>query len=218
MIRIAIVDDNRQTLLSLVELLNYEKELEVIITAIDGVEFLTKLENKSNTELPQVVLMDIDMKHMNGIEAVRVGKIKYPDMKFIMLTVFDDEDKLFDSIKAGASGYLLKDEKISVIKEHIINLVEHNYAPMSPIIARKTFDILSKSSSDIAETKDKDSLWNCLSEREVDVLHLLIEGHNYKAISEKLFISPNTVKKHISHIYEKLHVSSKVQIIHLMKR
>ncbi|MFM2394309.1 MAG: hypothetical protein RLZZ546_2291 [Bacteroidota bacterium] len=216
MIKIAIVDDNRQTLNSLEELLNYENELEVVFTATSGSNFLATLEIQDPKNFPQVVIMDIDMKDINGIEAVRVGKIKYPDLKFIMLSVFDDEDKLFESIKAGASGYLLKDEKISVIKEHILNLLHYNYAPMSPIIARKTFDLLSKLPLDtIANQKN---LIEKLSEREVDVLNLLIEGHNYKVISEKLFISPNTVKKHISHIYEKLNVSSKVQMMNLIKK
>jgi DNA-binding NarL/FixJ family response regulator len=107
---------------------------------------------------------------------------------------------------------LLKDEKIAVIAEHIKSLINNESTPMSPSIARKAFEMLSRIAP--AEKKN-DEIYNLLSGREVDVLKLMMEGYNYKIIAEKLFISPNTVKKHIAHIYEKLHVTSKVQLLKL---
>jgi DNA-binding NarL/FixJ family response regulator len=214
--KIAIVDDNRQTLQSLAELLNYTKYFNIVFSALSGIDFHKKMDELPPIDYPEVVLMDLDMKNMNGIEAIALGKIKFPTVKYIVLTVFDDEDKLFDSIKAGANGYLLKDEKIDVISEHIVNLIVHGFTPMSPSIARKTFDMLSK--LDKHEEVAKSALLEVLSEREIEVLYLLIEGQNYKTIAEHLFISPNTVKKHISHIYEKLHVSSKAQVINLLNK
>jgi DNA-binding NarL/FixJ family response regulator len=217
-IKIAIVDDNRETLISLSDLLGYNKMFSISFTAKSGRDFLSKMDELHSEERPQIILMDLDMNDINGIEAIALGTTKYPKSKYIVLTVFDDEDKLFDSIKAGASGYLLKDEKISIISEHIINLVEHGYAPMSPSIAKKTFDLLSKSNKGPEPINSKSLLIQHLSEREIDVLNLLIEGQNYKQIAESLFISHNTVKKHTSHIYEKLHVTSKAQVINLMNK
>ncbi|HMS68506.1 MAG TPA: response regulator transcription factor [Saprospiraceae bacterium] len=213
--KIGIVDDNRMTLQSLTELITYNKQFEVVLTATNGQQFLDKMANAPATMIPDVVLMDIDMKIMNGIDAILHGKTKYPQVKYLVLTVFDDEENLFDSIKAGANGYLLKDEKMSVIFDHLINVVLHDFAPMSPSIAKKAFNLLSRVPK---ENQTKSILFEGLSEREVEVLQLLIEGRNYKKIAETLFISINTVKKHISHIYEKLHVSSKVQIMKLMNK
>jgi DNA-binding NarL/FixJ family response regulator len=209
-ISVGIVDDNKQTLRSLSELINYTGEFEVILTANNGIDFFEKLLNLSIEELPQVVLMDIDMPKMDGITTISKARLKYPSIKYLVLTVFDDEEKLFNSIQAGANGYLLKDEKISVITQHIKDLVNNESTPMSPSIAKKTFEMLSRMPS--KDTKS-DQLSDLLSAREIEVLKLMIDGFNYKVIAEKLFISPNTVKKHIAHIYEKLHVNSRVEII-----
>ncbi|MBK8701705.1 MAG: response regulator [Saprospiraceae bacterium] len=217
-IKIGIVDDNRQTLRSLCEMLSYEKRTRVIFTANDGKDFLKKMQEVDIDQIPEVVLMDLDMKMMGGIEAIVIGRIKFPQVKYIVLTVFDDEERLFESIKAGASGYLLKDEKISVITEHIVNLVEQGYTPMSPNIAKKTFELLSKVKVNKGDFVNSEKALDVLSEREVEVMKLLMEGQNYRRISEILFISPNTVKKHIAHIYEKLHVTSKTQMINLVNK
>ena len=216
-IKIVIVDDNRQTLQSLKELIAYDSRFTVVFTAVNGQDFIQKMDELPYNDYPHVVLMDLDMKVMDGIQAIHLGKVKFPEVKYIVLTVFDDEDKLFDSIKAGANGYLLKDEKISVITEHIVNLIENGFTPMSPSIAQKTFDLLSRTPKE-KEDKQSFSLLQELTDRERDVLHLLMKGHNYKVIAETLFISPNTVKKHIAHIYEKLHVSSKTQMINLINK
>ena len=110
-ITIAIVDDKSQNRISLYEQIKYNNEIEVIFTAANGVLFLEELKGLSPASLPQVVLMDIEMPEMDGIQTVQHAHTLYPNMKFLMLTVFDDDDKIFEAIKAGANGYLLKDEK-----------------------------------------------------------------------------------------------------------
>ncbi|HUN17949.1 MAG TPA: response regulator transcription factor [Saprospiraceae bacterium] len=211
-IKVGIVDDNRQTVISLKEMLDYSNTLSVVLTASDGLDFLKKVEEMKKSDLPEVVLMDIDMPGMSGIEAIAIGKARFSNLKFLVLTVFDDEEKLFSAIQAGASGYLLKEEKISVIVDHIKNLINHEATPMSPTIAKKTFELLSKMAP---KGNIMDNVFEQLSTRETEVLNLMIEGDNYKVIAEKLYISSNTVKKHISHIYEKLHVNSRSQILKL---
>ena len=210
-IPIAVVDDNTQNRNFLVDQIKYSNEVSVVFTAKNGDDFLTQMKNLPKNLHPAVVLMDIEMPEMNGMEAVKYGRQIYPDLKFLMLTVFDDDDKIFEAIKNGASGYLLKDEKTITIIDHIQQLLEIGGAPMSPSIARKalsrsTFNEDAGVKNDVAER---------LSERERNVLKLVVEGKDYKAIAEKLFLSTHTIRKHIANIYEKLHVSSKAQVINM---
>jgi len=215
-IPIAIVDDKSQNRLSLCEQIRYYTEFEVLFTAANGIEFLNEMKNRIRENHPQVVLMDVEMPGMDGIQAVKHTHELYPSVKFLMLTVFDDDDKIFEAIKAGASGYLLKDEKISVIIDNIEQLVEIGGAPMSPRIARKALDMLMKASLPgmIPETETDNSMY-VLSEREKEVLKLLVEGCDYRITAEKLFLSTHTVRKHIANIYSKLHVNTKVQAIRI---
>ncbi len=213
-IPIAIVDDNTQNRLSLADQMGYSDEITVRFTAKNGGDFLEQMKHLSPALHPAVVLMDIEMPEMTGIEVVKYGHNIYPDLKFLMLTVFDDDDKIFEAIKNGANGYLLKDEKTSTIIDHIQQLVEIGGAPMSPSIARKALALLSRARLD-EKDEARDDLSERLSERECDVLKLVVEGKDYKAIAEKLFLSTHTIRKHIANIYEKLHVSSKAQVINL---
>lgn len=215
-IPIAIVDDKSQNRLSLAERINFSDEIEVRFTASNGNDFLEQMKRLSIANLPNVVLMDIEMPDMNGIEAVQFGKQLYPQVRFLMLTVFDDDDKIFESIKAGASGYLLKDEKVSKIIECIQQIAEFDGAPMSPTIARKAIAMLAKTSEHRKES-DKQLMiaQNNLSERENEILRLLVEGYDYRATAEKLFLSTHTVRKHIANIYHKLHVTSKAKAINI---
>jgi DNA-binding NarL/FixJ family response regulator len=214
-IPIGIVDDKSQNRLSLAERINYSDDIEVVLMAANGNDFLDQMKSLAESQYPAVVLMDIEMPGTDGIETVRTGKQLYPEVKFLMLTVFDDDDKIFEAIKAGAGGYLLKDEKIAVIIDCIEQLQEAGGAPMSPRIARKAFDLLMKASIPGKEATPEEKNDYQLSGRETEVLKLLVDGFDYKAIAEKLFLSSHTVRKHIANIYHKLHVTSKAQAIKL---
>lgn len=205
--RIAIVDDKQPNRVSLREKLGYLKDIEVAFLAANGEDFLAKM--KVEKEQIDVVLMDIDMPVINGIEAVNIASGIYHHTKFLMLTVFDDDEKIFDAIKAGAIGYLLKDENVDRIVDALWEIVEFGGSPMSPRIARKALQLLMGAKVD--ESKQMEE--TVLSGREMDILKGLVEGLDYKGVADKLFISPHTVRTHITKIYQKLHVSSKTQAV-----
>lgn len=207
-IHLAIVDDRTPNRASLASKLNTMGEMEVVFTAANGLEFLFQM--KESPILPDVVLMDIDMPEMDGIEAVGAGYQLYPGTRYIMLTVFDDNDKIFQAIQAGAVGYLLKDESVEVIAESIRQVVNYGGAPMSPRIARKTLQLLAGARVEIKEKSE-----TILSKREMEILKGVVEGKDYKTISDELFISPHTARTHVANIYKKLHVTNKVQAINL---
>lgn len=210
--RITIVDDRVQNIHSLSEKIDFSGEVEIVFTACNGEDFLRQMKELAPAKRPQVVLMDIDMPVMNGIEAVRIARAIYSDTNFIMLTVFDDDEKLFEAIRAGAGGYLLKEESVDVILAAIRDIMEKEGAPMSPRIARKALQLLTTGAAAATQTEAAEST---LSEREMDILRELVNGLDYRQIAEKLFISPHTVRKHIANIYDKLHVSSRAQAVRL---
>jgi len=215
MIKLAIVDDRLQVRETIEKRIGYTHEIETVFTATNGNDFLEHTKRLNADKRPQVVLMDIDMPSLNGIDAVSRASALYPDMKFIMLTVFDDEEKIFSAIQAGAHGYLLKDENTDEIIEYVKLVHDNKGAVMSPAIARKALDMLvnkarqpQKSSASLKdETK--------LTEREQDVLKALVDGHDHKSIALKLELSPATVRTHLANIYKKLQVSSKSQAVGL---
>jgi len=217
MIRIGIVDDKLVNRKTVRQTLEQESGLKISLEAINGEDFLSQLQDLSHEQFPHLVLMDIDMPILGGIETIAVATIKYPEIKFLVLTVFDDDDKIFEAIKAGAAGYLLKEDAGYLLLDAIHNALEHNGAPMSPAIARKTLQWL-KESSGPGEQKKSSPVLDLLSDREQELLKLLVEGLDYKAIAQKLFISPQTVRTHISRIYEKLHINSKAQAILLAQK
>ena len=208
-IRIAIVDDKQPNRVSLNERLNAAHAYEVVFMAVNGDDFLDKMKTCPPEARPQIVLMDIDMPVMDGIEAVKRSKQLYPDVQYLMVTIFDDDEKIFEAIKAGASGYLLKDESGQVISDAIKELIEFGGAPMSPRIARKALNLLMNASI----PTDKKEEQTELSTREMDILKLMVEGCDYKQVADKLNISPHTVRKHIANIYDKLHVCSKIEAV-----
>jgi DNA-binding NarL/FixJ family response regulator len=212
--RIAIVDDKSINIHSLMDKITYSKEIELVFTATNGKDFLEKMKETPLEKQPQVVLMDIDMPVMNGIEAVMIGAIVFPYTQYVMLTVFDDDDKIFEAIKAGAVGYLLKDEKVENIRDAVIEVIDLGGAPMSPRIARKSLKILSNPPLNLPE-KPKAAQ---LSEREIEILRLFVQGLDYKEVADKLFLSPYTVRRHIANIYEKLHISNKVQALQFAQK
>jgi DNA-binding NarL/FixJ family response regulator len=213
-IRIGIVDDNQVNRTTVKEKLERYPEVELVLEAKNGEDFLDQL--KTFTDKPQLILMDLEMPVMDGIQTIAICSPAYPEIKFIVLTVFEDSEKIFEAIKAGAHGYLLKDEKAVNIIEAINQVVEYDGMPMSPVIARKAMEMLKRSANiSPSEEKLRESF---LSERELDILKELATGKSYKTIGEKLFISPFTVRKHVSNIYNKLHVDSRVQAINVAQK
>lgn len=212
-ILVGIVDDNPILSEQLKENLSVAENIEVVFTASNGEEALNLLPKLAI--LPEVILMDIEMPVMNGIEATAAIS-KETDIKILILTIFDTDDKVFEAIKAGAAGYLLKDSKphriITAIEDVILG-----GAPMSPHIAAKTLDLLRTKTSSKSELQPHH--YN-LSERETEILKLLAKGSSYQQIANELFISHGTVRKHVENIYGKLHINNKAQaanIVHQKK-
>jgi DNA-binding NarL/FixJ family response regulator len=164
-------------------------------------EFLQNIENT----MPDVILMDIQMPGMNGIEAVKIIRATYPEMKILMQTVFEDEEKIFQAIYAGASGYILKNTSPSRFLEFIRETYEGG-APMSPTIATKVLKMFVKKPDNSSNNFN-------LTEREKDILSCLVRGMSYKLAANECFISIDTVRGHIRNIYEKLHVHSKSEAV-----
>ena len=204
--KLAIVDDNSFLINAVKEKLSFFDDIAVRFTASDGSDLLAKLEDNHNLDL---ILMDIEMPVLNGIETTAVVKQKYPHIKIIMLTVFDNDENIFNAIKAGADGYLLKD----VNPDDLYNGIEETLsggAAMNPSIALKTLKLLR---NPIAVTNSADKEQISLSAREIEVLEQLSTGLSYTAIADNLILSPSTVRKHIENIYKKLQVHSKIEAV-----
>jgi len=207
-IKTVITEDNDFLAKSIIEKLNiFSDEIEFKYLAKNGKDLIEKLSADSNVD---VILMDIEMPKMDGIRATKLVSEKFPQIKIIMLTVFDDEEKIFKSIQAGASGYLLKDEKPEKIVEGIQMIMEGG-APMSPSIAAKSLDLLRNPKNFNFSENITDEY--SLSTREIEVLEEIGKGSEYTKIADILFISPKTVRKHIENIYKKLQVHNKIQAV-----
>lgn len=209
--KIALVDDNALNRSNFVQKVTVFPELEISIIAADGHEFLEKIKGLPLQHLPLVVFMDIQMPGLNGIDTIKMAKAIYPSIHFIVLTVFEDDDTIFDAIQAGASGYLLKHESHLTIRQAIQEVLDFGGAPMSPAIARKTLKILGQKKN--TEHTDTSVIESLLTEREFEVLQHLVNGYDAKRIAEFTGISTLTVRKHIANVYTKLHVNSKAQVI-----
>lgn len=214
MIRIAIVDDKRLNRVNLSQELESLGKIKVLFTAENGAAFLEIMKETLASDMPEIVLMDIDMPEKNGIDTVRDAKTIYPTIEFLMLTVFDDDDKIFEAIRAGASGYLLKEETAKTIQSHIEQVKEFRSTPMSPSIARKTLKLLANLPPQLHTSEEAENKYR-LSKRETEVLKGLVDGLEYKEIALKFDSSPNTVRNQIASIYQKLHVTSKVDAVKL---
>ena len=217
-IRIAIADDKASNRNILKDKLMRHGHFELIITAEDGKDFLEKMQLLSDEDLPDVVLMDLEMPNMDGVAAIAAGSSLYPSVKFVVLTIFDDEDKIFKAIKAGAFGYLLKDESAENITDMLWQMYENGAGPISPGIAFKMLQLVQKNNlqpvlSTAAVATETDFFH--LSEREQEILKLLSKGLGYREIGIELAISVNTVKKHVIHVYDKLHVNTRTQALRL---
>jgi DNA-binding NarL/FixJ family response regulator len=216
--RIAIAEDNAVNRNTFMQKLSLSSKLRLIFSANNGNECLEKLKGLFHTEMPQVIFMDLKMPEMDGIETIRIAKSLYPQIHFIVLTIFDDDSKIFDAIKAGASGYLLKHEPASVLEESVIDILETGGAPMSPAIARKALQLLSKSTNPENTKEAAKDIPENITQREKEILQHMVSGWDAKRIASELNISTLTVRKHIANIYEKLHVSSRAQIIMLAQK
>ena len=201
-IRVAIFDDNKNLLNSLFQLVNGSPGFECVGAFPNCNELLSDIK-KSN---PDVVLMDIEMPGMTGIEAVLVIKEKYPAVKVLMETIFEDDEKVFATICNGADGYILKNTPPSEILDSIKEVYEGG-APMTPSIASKVLKIVRYKSPAHHENEFN------LSEREKEVLKCLVKGMSYKLIADSCFISVETVNGHIKNIYRKLQVHSKSEAV-----
>lgn len=210
-VRIAIIDDNNFLIKSVKEKLSFFQDISISYAANDGLECLDKLSVGARADL---LLMDIEMPKLNGIETTALVKQKYPHIKIIVLTVFDDDENIFNAIKAGADGYLLKDTSPKDLYAAITQTMDGG-AAMTPSIALKTLNLLRSPLSFEYEATEDDIK---LSAREVEVLEHLSAGLPYTSIAENLFISPSTVRRHIENIYQKLQVHSKIEAISLAKK
>ena len=210
-IKTVIVDDNTFLIKAIQEKLSFFDDIQIKFSALDGSDLLTKISNNHNID---VILMDIDMPILNGIEATEIIKNKYPHIKVIMLTVFDNDENIFNAIKAGADGYLLKEVEPKTLYEGIIDTLNGG-AAMNPSIALKTLKLL-RNPIDLDNKKEEEIIK--LSAREIDVLEQLSKGLNYINIAENLFLSPATVRKHIENIYTKLQVHNKLEAVQKAKK
>lgn len=204
-IRIAIFDDNKNIRESITLLLNTEPTFVVVGSFSHVLDCVDDVKSCK----PDIVLMDIEMPGMSGIEAVSIIKKELPQVPILMQTVFEDDDRVFDSICAGASGYILKNhlntKLIDAIKE-----LQFGGSPMSPSIARK---VLNKMQSVSGFIKPEEAPDYHLTPREKEVLSCLVNGLSYKMIASDLSISYETVRSHVKKIYEKLHVASLTEVV-----
>jgi DNA-binding NarL/FixJ family response regulator len=200
-ITLAIVEDLDEVRDGLKNFISLSRDFHVLGTfrnAEDAVVSLPELK-------PDIVILDINLPGMNGIECIRKVKDKSPATQFLMFTVYENDEKVFEALKAGASGYMLKNTGLVQLLESVRELY-HGGSPMSANIARKLVTLFR------AEQKESSRL-DVLSSRENEILQLLSKGLLYKEIADHLSISVATVRQHIHHIYEKLHVQNRTEAI-----
>jgi DNA-binding NarL/FixJ family response regulator len=215
-IRIAYTEDNAINRNTFLQKFQEFQNTQLMFVASNGIECLEKLKGLPENKMPQVMFMDLEMPQMDGIQTIALAHSLYPSIHFIVLTVFDDDDKIFSAIQAGASGYLLKHEPASVLQDAVQNTLEHGGAPMSPAIARKTLQLLSRTSNEPSTaTQNPSSLPDSITKREKEILEYMVNGWDAKRISSVTNISTFTVRKHIANIYDKLHINSKAQAMRL---
>ena len=218
MIKVAIVDDQMGNRNILSNKLKRDEQFSIVLMAENGRDFMEKMQRCPTEQFPDVVLMDLEMPEMDGVDAIALGTSFYPGVKFVVLTIFDEEDRIFKAIKAGAYGYLLKDESGENIAEMLVNMMENGAGPVSPGIAYKMLQLVQNSEMKPKKNDQSPVMQNhffSLTDREKEILHLLVEGLLYKEIGARLGIAPNTAKKHVINIYQKLHVNSRAQAMHL---
>lgn len=204
-IPVAIVEDNNDIRLALEQIIEMSENCTLAGSCTSGEEALINI----SLIKPKVVLMDISLGGISGIEVVRELKITHPEILFMMCTIYEDDEQIFEALSAGASGYILKKTPPAKLLESIQELIEGG-SPMSSQIARKVVAAFqNKKNNQFSNEHDLD----VLSKREKEILEMLSKGLLYKEISEAMFISTETVRKHVYHIYEKLHVTNRVEAV-----
>ena len=198
---VSIVEDTDDIRNALRVLINGSKGFECVHVFADAEE---AIQNMSSKEI-DVVLMDINLPGLDGIECMKTLKPEMPKAQFMMCTVYDDDDHIFNALKSGASGYILKRTSPAQILEAIRDIHEGG-SPMSSEIARRVVDSMQKS-------KKRSEASELLTARENEILDFLARGYLYKEIAAELFISKETVKKHIHNIYDKLHVQTRTEAL-----
>ncbi len=201
-IRVVIFEDNKSLRNGLYQLIEGSEGFVCAGAFEDCIDLFKNIEQTK----PDVILMDIQMPGINGIDAVIMLREKYPDLKILMQTIFEDSEKIFQSILAGASGYILKNTSPSRILDFIKETYEGG-APFSPSVATKVLKMVAGQSRAVRHHNFN------LSEREKEILSCLVKGMSYKLIASACFISIDTVRGHIRNIYEKLHVHSKGEAV-----
>jgi DNA-binding NarL/FixJ family response regulator len=202
---VAIVEDNNDIRQALEQIIESSDDFTLAGSCTTGEEALEKLPLLN----PKVVLMDIGLGDgLNGIEVVRELKASNPDILFMMCTIYEEDEKIFEALSAGASGYILKKTQPAKLLEGITELIQGG-APMSSQIASKVVAAFQNK----AVTTSLGASLDVLSKRENEILEMLSLGLLYKEISDKLFITTETVRKHVYHIYEKLHVTNRVEAV-----
>jgi len=201
MIRVGIVEDNQVLLKSMEQL--FEQTTD--IRCVASVKNLLNVVSVFQKAKPDIVIMDIGLPDISGIEGVRTLKNNFHNIQILMFTVFEDDDKIFEAIREGASGYLLKKTRPQEILEAIRSLHQGG-SPMSPSVARRVIQFFQAG----PPLKEEDYQ---LTTREKEILFALVDGLSYKKIADKYYLSVHTIRKHISNIYEKLHVHSKSQAV-----
>lgn len=207
MIKIALAEDQVFSRKALEEKLSAFNDMTIVHSAFNGVELLDYLATNDAIDL---ILMDIEMPQMNGIEATERIKQQYPHIKIVIITIYDDDDYIFNAIKAGADSYILKETKADKIYESITDTLNGG-AVMSPSIALKTLQFLKNTNQSKSEARVEKIV---LSGRETEILERLSKGASNKMIAEDLFISPFTVKRHVENIYQKLHARNRIELLY----
>jgi DNA-binding NarL/FixJ family response regulator len=201
MIRIAIVEDNPTLRGSLESLFNHTEGMRCVATLNNLLNVVSEVGSRK----PEIILMDIGLPNISGIEGVRTVKTHFPEILVLMFTVFDDDEKIFDAIRAGASGYLLKKTPPAEIVQAIFDL-HHGGAPMTASIARRVIQSFQAAPPTLMEDYR-------LTTRENEILYSLVDCLSYKKIADKYCVSISTIRTHICNIYTKLHVNSKAEAV-----
>lgn len=213
--KIGIIDDNHLISKQLIQKLELASDVTILFFTDRGRKAIDWLERSH--QKPDLLLMDIEMPDMDGIETTFRIKQHFPEIKILMLTVFESDDKIFNAIKAGATGYLLKDEKLERMLTAFDEIMEGGI-PMSAVIASKSLKMMLSGFKPEEKTGFIKETGEQLTKREIEILEYLSKGNRNQDIADQLFISRSTVKKHIENIYLKLQLKSRVELVNWYKQ